>query len=180
MDDEKSDNQLMKMLSLNDDQIAFERLYFKYKNALVRFSYGYTFNQDRAEEMMQETFLKMYRARAQFDGSRPFRTWLWTICKNTNLDNLQKNKRENLIYNEEAILQIADDIDDTLDILIQEASREQLEGVIKTLPLAQREALLLWMNDDLSFEEMGEVLQKTSQAVKNLVHRAKETLRKNL
>lgn len=180
MDDESSDNQLMKMLSLDNDQIAFERLYFKYKNALVRFSYGYTFNQDRAEEMMQETFLKMYRARAKFDTTKPFRTWLWTICKNTNLDGLEKNKKENILYNDESIFQVVDDIDDALDILIKEASREQLETIIKTLPLSQREALLLWMNDDMSFEEMAEVLQKTSQAVKNLIHRAKETLRKYL
>ena len=143
MDDESTDNQLMKMLSLDDDQVAFERLYFKYKNALVRFSYGYTFNQDRAEEMMQETFLKMYRARDKFDTGKPFRTWLWTICKNTNLDGLEKNKRENTIYYEESLVGIADESDGALDLLIKEASREDLETIIKSLPLSSKRGLII-------------------------------------
>ena len=181
MKDKSTDNQLMEMITKEDDQVAFERLYFKYKNALVRFSYGYTFNQSRAEEMMQETFLKMYRARDRFDSNKSFRTWLWTICKNTNLDYLEKDKKEVQFHDENDILNLVDEsLESALDQLIEEASRERLEAVIVALPLSQREALLLWMNDELSFDEMAEILHKSSQAVKNLVHRAKENLRKNL
>ena len=187
MNDKSTDNHLMEMVKKDDDQIAFERLYFKYKNALVRFSYGYgygygyTFNQNRAEEMMQETFLKMYRARDKFDTHKSFRTWLWTICKNTNLDHLEKNKKEVQFHDENELLNLADEtLDSALDQLIEEASRERLEAVIATLPLSQREALILWMNDGLTFDEMAEILHKSSQAVKNLIHRAKENLRKNL
>jgi RNA polymerase sigma-70 factor, ECF subfamily len=181
MKDKSTDNQLMEMIIKEDNQLAFERLYFKYKNALVRFSYGYTFNQSRAEEMMQETFLKMYCARNRFDSNKPFRTWLWTICKNTNLDHLEKDKKEVQFHDENDIMNLVDEsLESALDQLIEEASREQLEAVILALPLSQREALLLWMNDELSFDEMAEILNKTSQAVKNLVHRAKENLRKNL
>ena len=56
-----TDNQLMQMFADHDDDVAFERLYHKYKDALIRFSYGYTFNQAKAEEIAHDTFLKVYR-----------------------------------------------------------------------------------------------------------------------
>jgi RNA polymerase sigma-70 factor (ECF subfamily) len=168
-----TDNQLMLMFAEADDQFAFERLYHKYKDPLVRFSIGYTFNQAKAEEIVHDTFLKVYRFKKNYDPEKSFRTWLWTICKNTNLDSLDKNPKRKDESLEEINIEISDAEDSALDKLVNESTKESIAHVIKTLPLSQREALLLWMNDDLSFDEMGIVLQKSPQAVKNLVHRAK-------
>lgn len=175
-----TDNQLMLMFAQEDDQIAFERLYHKYKEALMRFSYGYTFNQARAEEMVHETFLKVYRFKKNYDPNKSFRTWLWTICKNTNLDALDKSKNykeENL---EDSFSELPSEEEGALGTLIEQADKEDLHAIIQTLQTSQREALLLWMNDDLSFEEMGAILNKSPQAVKNLVHRAKLGVKKEL
>lgn len=176
-----TDNELMQMFADQDDQAAFERLYYKYKEALIRFSYGYTFNQFKAEEIVHDTFLKVHRYKKKYDPQKTFRTWLWTICKNTNLDALDKNP--NHIRNEnfddlESEIEAVDE--SVLDKLVQESTKERIAEVIKKLPLSQREALLLWMNDDLNFEEMGSILQKSPQAVKNLVHRAKIGLKVKL
>lgn len=168
-----TDNQLMQMFAENDDQYAFEKLYHKHKKALLRFSFGYTFNQARAEEIVHETFLKVYRFKKNYDPKKPFRTWLWTICKNTNLDALDKNSKRIDEGFDEADYSSHDNEDSALEKMIAEATKEEVTHVIEKLPLSQREALLLWMNDDLSFEEMGSILQKSPQAVKNLVHRAK-------
>lgn len=168
-----TDNQLMQMVAEKDDQYAFERLYHKYKEALLRFSMGYTFNQAKAEEIVHETFLKVYRFKKNYDPSKSFRTWLWTVCKNTNLDALDKNPRRMEESFEELNLEVTDSDDSTLEKLVEASTKEHITAVVATLPLSQREAILLWMNDDLSFDEMGEILNKTPQAVKNLVHRAK-------
>lgn len=168
-----SDNQLMQMFADQDDQYAFERLYHKYKEALIRFSYGYTFNQARAEEIVHDTFLKVYRYKKNYDPQKTFRTWLWTICKNTNLDALDKNPKGRDESFEELEVEFSDHDDSALDKLVNESTKEEINNIVGTLPLTQREALLLWMNDDLSFEEMGHILNKSPQAVKNLVHRAK-------
>lgn len=175
-----TDNRLMQMFADNDDQYAFERLYHKYKEALIRFSYGYTFNQARAEEIVHDTFLKVYRYKKNYDSTKSFRTWFWTICKNTNLDALDKNPKGREESIEELTAELTDPDDTVLEKLVNESSNEHINSVIKTLPLSQREALLLWMNDDLNFEEMGSVLGKSPQAVKNLVHRAKVSLKVKL
>lgn len=176
---ELTDNQLMHMFIHDDDHVAFERLYHRYKEALLRFSYGYTFNQARAEENVHETFLKVYRHRRHFDAKRSFKGWLWTICKNTNLDHLGKMKREpDEVFTDEIDVQSIED--SVLEKLIQEASRKKLHQALELLSLSQREATLMWMNDDLSFEEMGVILHKSPQAVKNLVHRAKNSLKELL
>lgn len=175
-----TDNQLMQMFAKNDDQFAFERLYHKYKLPLIRFSMGYTFNQSKAEEIVHETFLKIYRFKNNYDSTKSFRTWLWTVCKNTNLDALDKNSRVKEDSYEDLNLEILDTDDSILDKLVNESTKEHIAKVVENLPLSQREALLLWMNDDLSFEEMGSVLKKSPQAVKNLVHRAKLILKEKL
>jgi RNA polymerase sigma-70 factor (ECF subfamily) len=175
-----TDNELMKMFADHDDQAAFERLYFKYKEALIRFSYGYTLNQFKAEEIVHDTFLKVHRYKNKYDSGKTFRTWLWTICKNTNLDALDKNpnRREENFDDLESEIEAVDE--SALEALVKESTKEHIADVIKKLPLSQREALLLWMNDDLNFEEMGSILQKSPQAVKNLVHRAKIGLKAKL
>ena len=175
-----TDNELMQMFADQDDQTAFERLYFKYKDSLIRFSYGYTFNQFKAEEIVHDTFLKVHRYKKKYDSQKSFRTWLWTICKNTNLDALDKNpnRRDENFDNLETEIEALDE--NALDKMVREATKEQIAEVIKKLPLSQREALLLWMNDDLNFEEMGTILKKSPQAVKNLVHRAKLGLKVKL
>ncbi len=175
-----TDNQLMQMFADHDDDVAFERLYHKYKDALIRFSYGYTFNQARAEEIAHDTFLKVYRYKKKYDPEKTFRTWLWTICKNTNLDALDKNpvRREESL--DQIHLDIVDVDEDALTKLISVATKEEIAEVINTLPLSQREALNLWMNDDLSFDEIGTILEKSPQACKNLVHRAKVILKTKL
>ena len=177
---EPTDNELMQMFADQDDQVAFERLYYKYKEALIRFSYGYTFNQFKAEEIVHDTFLKVHRYKNKYDPQKPFRTWLWTICKNTNLDALDKNPKrpdENLDDIESEMESLDES---TLDILVKESTKEYISEIVRTLPLSQREALLLWMNDDLNYEDMGSILQKSPQAVKNLVHRAKIGLKAKL
>lgn len=171
-----NDNQLMQLFVKEDDQIAFERLYNKYKAPLLRFSYGYTFNQAKAEEIVHETFLKVYRHKNHFDPKRSFKGWLWAICKNTNIDALGKQKREpDEMFTDE--LEIAVVEDEVLEKLIEQATRKQLHEALEMLSLSQREATLMWMNDDLSFEEMAIILHRSPQAVKNLVHRAKNSLK---
>lgn len=168
-----SDNHLMQMFADHDDQHAFERLYHKYKDALIRFSYGYTFNQAKAEEIVHDTFLKVYRYKKNYDPQKTFRTWLWTICKNTNLDALDKNPKGREESLEDLEIEFSDTDESVLEKLVNQSTKEAINSFIGTLPMGQKEALLLWMNDDLSFEEMGQVLNKSPQAVKNLVHRAK-------
>ena len=125
-----TDNQLMQMFADHDDDVAFERLYHKYKDALIRFSYGYTFNQAKAEEIAHDTFLKVYRYKKKYDPEKTFRTWLWTICKNTNLDALDKNpvRREESL--DQIHLDIVDVDEDALTKLISVATKEEIAEVM--------------------------------------------------
>jgi RNA polymerase sigma-70 factor (ECF subfamily) len=87
------------------------------------------------------------------------------------LDKNPKQLRDENFDDLESEIESVDE--NALELLVKESTKEQIAKVIEKLPLSQREALLLWMNDDLNFDEMGIILQKSPQAVKNLVHRAK-------
>lgn len=174
------DNELMDLFAKEDDHAAFERLYHKYKEPLLRFSMGYTKSQAQAEEIVHETFLKVYRYKKNYDPTKNFRTWLWTICKNTNLDALDKTPRNRDQSFEDLEVDFSDEAEGMLEKLVNESTKEELASAIDSLALSQKEALLLWMNDDFSFEEMGSILNKSPQAVKNLVHRAKLGLKVKL
>jgi RNA polymerase sigma factor (sigma-70 family) len=171
-----TDNQLMQLFVDDDDQAAFARIYHKYKEPLLRFSFGYTFNQAKAEENVHETFLKIHKYKNHFNSNRSFKGWIWAICKNTNLDSIGKQKREpDEVFVDE--LEITWSDDSVLEQLIMQTNRKHLHQALELLSFSQREATLLWMNEDLSYEEMGAILHKTPQAVKNLVNRAKNSLK---
>lgn len=174
------DHELLNLFIKHNDQYAFERLYHKYKLPLVYFAYGYCQNQQIAEEIVHDTFLKVHRFSKQFDFTKTFKTWLWTICRNTALDHLKSDKSKQHFSLDESFLEFESDDQSALLQLINQATKEQLLQAIESLGADQKQTILLWMNDDFSFLELGEILDRSPGAVKNLLHRAKQNLKQAL
>jgi RNA polymerase sigma-70 factor (ECF subfamily) len=156
------------------DESSFLALYHRYRTPLFRFAWRLTGSVETAEDVLQECFLALIEG-ARFDADRgSLRAYLFGIARNLAL------KRMRLVARE------AEELEDTeagLDPLGDLLSIERSEAVARAvvaLPPFQREALILFEYEELSLEEIAAVAGIETSAVKARLHRARETLRRQL
>jgi len=165
----------------NADQ-CFHILYEKFKRPIFFFIKSMTHGQEQlSEELTHEAFLRLYKARHQFNFEVKFTTWFWTIARNLTIDELRKKNPLNWSLNfsqEEAnpVDGLADLTEEIEVLYLEKVNRQQLYQVIESLKPRQREVILLRIASELSFEEMGRVLEQKPNAVKALYFRAKSNL----
>jgi RNA polymerase sigma-70 factor (ECF subfamily) len=155
---------------------AFNELYHRYHRKIYFYLYHLLTKVELAEEITNETFFTLYHKSSQFDPQRPLLPWLFTISRNKAF-NLMAKKQE-VLFNEQDPGEITVDlttIDQQLLTLIADEQQQQIQNALQALPLNQKEALTLWLQE-CSTKEMASIMQTTPQAVKNLVHRAKQQL----
>lgn len=165
------------------DRQAFELLFDHYQGAVVSYAYSWVKNQDHAEEIAQEAFLKVFRVRETYEPSASFVAWLWTIVRNAALDFLRKKKEFLLETHPDEDSNDAHPIDEIESplanaetLLIEEMDRAQIERCMEKIPPIQRDALQLRLVSELSYEEIAEMLKTTASAVKSALNRAKTAL----
>jgi RNA polymerase sigma-70 factor (ECF subfamily) len=171
-----------------DDAEAFEELVLRYQNRLVSLLAHLTGRRDMAEDLAQDVFLRIYRARKRYIPGSKFSTWLFTIAHN-----VASNAQRTLARRREVHLTAKSPNDsgaNALDAAAVAASglmparqldkselREVVKLAIATLNDRQREAVLLNKFEHLSYEEIAEVMEMSSSAVKSLLTRARANLR---
>jgi RNA polymerase sigma-70 factor (ECF subfamily) len=174
------------------DMEAFQVLFTKYSGAIVKFAYRFLGSRDRAEEVAQTAFLQLYRARKRYKPKARFATFLYRIAANLCLNELRRfdysGKIESLDTPDESESGNASFADRLPDhdnpgpaqrLACREVAAE-VKKVLKHLPPNQRMALLLSRVDGFSYQEVAENLDTSVSAVKSLIFRATETLRRNL
>lgn len=196
------------MSAANNDQILVEKyllgdeesldiLIQSYLKPIYSFVYRYVGNAKDAEDITQEVFLKVWRHIKKFDRNRSFKTWLFTIAKNTALDILKKNRassggKKEMPFsdfivsgeeNEEAI-SIFENISDPAALPIELLERKDLKAILdaamEKLDLKYRMVLFLRYNDHFSFQEISESLEEPVDTVKSRHRRALIKLRELL
>lgn len=182
---EKEDKQLISEY-LSGDEESFTKIIDRYIDQINNFSYRLTGNRDEAEDITQDTFLKVWKNLNKYRLEENFKTWIFTIARNTAIDYLRKKK--NFVFsdfeNESGENSITDNLKDPAplpDELIQKATdKKVLEKILKEIPFSQKEVLLLYYNEDLTFDEIGKVLNKSINTVKSQHRRALIKLREML
>lgn len=180
------------MLKVRDDSAAaFEELMLRYQNRLVRVMEHLVGRRDMAEDLAQDVFLRVYRARKKYVPGSKFSTWLFTIANNVAANALRSlaRRREVNVASEESGPWGAN----PLEQMIQEASgamparqldkaelREVVRLAMATLNERQRLAVLLSKFEHMSYAEIAEVMHLSPQAIKSLLCRARENLREVL
>jgi RNA polymerase sigma-70 factor, ECF subfamily len=171
------------------DTHAFEALVEKYKKPVFTFLYRALRDATEAEDVAQHVFLQVYRSAHRYRVSARFSTWLFTIARNLSLNELRRRARHPADPLDEASPaeegQPARQVEDTKTTLPAEAAlRRELEAKVEqailALPEKQRTALLLCREEELSYEDIADVLGCTLSATKSLIHRARETLKLQL
>jgi RNA polymerase sigma-70 factor, ECF subfamily len=170
------------------DQKAFELLVLKYQRRIERLIGRMVRDTDLVEDIAQETFIRAYRALAQFRGEAQFYTWLYRIAVNTAKKALVDLKRDPTV-SESALRGGGDDEDETSAVENELTSAESPETVLaakeiaaavnsamETLPEELRQAVTLREIEGLSYEEIAEVMNCPIGTVRSRIFRAREAI----
>jgi RNA polymerase sigma-70 factor (ECF subfamily) len=187
----RTDVQLMLDVKAGDEA-SFELLLHRYRTPLVNFLYRMVRNREQAEDLAQEVFLRVYRARADYVPSAKFTTWLFRIATNLALNSVRDNRYQKLEVSIDAPVALdAENGDEKpLDVpekhpnieqhLVEESGRKMIRHAIEKLPEKQRAAVLLHKYQELDYAEIARILSCSESALKSLLFRAYESLRVEL
>lgn len=168
------------------DAQAFADLYRRWAGPLQRFLERMVRERATAEELVQESFLRVHDARARYEADARFSTWLFRIARNLALNELDRSRNRALHLSTDASAPGDDEARPSLTLVaggagvdeLADARRERkrLEGELEALPERQRTALWLAAVEGHSYAEIAEILETSPQSVKALVHRARARL----
>src|SRR6202789_3526422 len=182
----RSDVQLMLDVKAGDDE-SFNLLLQKYRTPLVNFLYRMVRDTATAEDLAQEVFLRVYRARKQYIPSAKFTTWLFRIATNLALNSVRDNRYAKLAVRldappeEDAAPMELPARDMRIDEHMIERDRtEFIRRAIASLPEKQRAAVLLHKYEEMDYGEIAKILECSESALKSILFRAYETLRVQL
>jgi RNA polymerase sigma-70 factor (ECF subfamily) len=185
----RTDVQLMLDVKAGDEQ-SFEVLLRKYRTPVINFLYRMVRDSATAEDLAQEVFLRVYRARQEYAPSAKFTTWMFRIATNLALNALRDNRYRQLEISldqpvetnesEQPALEVADSTPTAEQQLVARTRMELIRNAINELPEKQRAAVLLHKYQELDYGEIAKILECSESALKSLLFRAYETLRVQL
>ena len=174
------------------DEQSFELLLQRFRSPVVNFLYRMVRNREQAEDLAQEVFIRVYRARADYVPSAKFTTWLFRIATNLALNSMRDTRHQRAEISldapvtidaedgDERVLDVAEQNPNIEQHLVEESRRKMIRHAIDKLPEKQRAAVLLHKYQDLDYSEIAKVLKCSESALKSLLFRAYEALRVEL
>jgi len=171
------------------DRAAFAGLVDKYKQPVMNFIHRSLRDEAESEDLAQNVFLQAWKSRGRYRQTAKFSTWLFTIARNLCLNEIRRRSRHPAESIEEEHAEHEDQPHRQYEDKSQIAPPEKLlhgelvqkiEEALAGLPENQRTAILLCRQEDLSYEEIAEILDCSLSATKSLIHRGRETLKEKL
>jgi len=186
---ELTDPDVRLMLRVRDgDELAFRELVEKYQARLVGILTHLVSDRETAQDLAQDVFLRVYRARERYQPTAKFSTWLFTITHNVASNSLRKSSRRkeiNLVSSPSGSMPVR-----PLEMMAKEKSglmparqllntemEQVMMAAIQQLGERQRIATMLSKFEGMSYLEIGETMGLTTQAVKSLLSRARNNLK---
>lgn len=171
------------------DMAAFTELVEKYKQPVMNLIYRYLHDAAEGEDIAQNVFVQVHRSANRYLASAKFSTWLFTITRNLCLNELRRRSRHpadsleaTFADSEDAPARQYEDFatHSPPDKMLQQELEQKVVQAMNELPEAQRSAMILCRQEDVSYEEIAQVLGCSLSATKSLIHRARETLKLKL
>jgi RNA polymerase sigma-70 factor (ECF subfamily) len=159
------------------DASAFETLIKRYRNCVLNFIYKYVGDRYSAEDLAQEVFLRVYSSASKFEPRGKVSTWIFKIAYNLSLNEISRRKRLCLFADTEEGSEIEPRAPSSVE---GQDLGKTLRDCIQRLPEKQKAALLLRVNEELSYSEIGNILSTSVSSVESLIFRARGNLRKML
>ena len=173
------------------DQSEFESMAMPFMDQLYSHALRLTKNSSDAEDLVQETYLKGYRAFSTFEEGTNLRAWLFRILTNSFINNYRKKQRS---FDEEDL----DDVEDMYlhrrlestqtsslgmsaeDMLFERLTEEEIKDAVEDLPTQYREVVLLADVQGFSYKEIADILDIPDGTVMSRLHRGRAKLQKDL
>ena len=171
------------------DEAAFAELVDKYKQPVINMLYRTLRDATEAEDLAQNTFVQVFKSADRYRVEAKFSTWLYTIARNLCLNEIRRRSRhpaESLDATTEAQEETpARQFEDkgtvaAPDQLLRGELTAKVEEALSSLPENQRTAILLFKEQDMSYEEISKILDCSLSATKSLIHRGRDTLKQKL
>ena len=170
------------------DHAAFQSFVQHYQSRVFRTCYQILGNEQDAEDLAQEVFLRVYEQAAGFRGECKISTWLYRVAINLSLNRRRKQKwnrylgpfgsPEDKESDPDSHVAAEDERPDKL--LEKKEVSEILRQALDALPEKQRAAMILHKLEGLSYQQIADVLQTSLPSVESLIHRAKRNLQRRL
>jgi len=168
------------------DTALLERLIDEYQHRLLRFLWHLTRDRVLADDLFQETWLRVLERGHQYDPRYSFEAWLITIARNLALDRFRRRDPASLdeprggADEDAAPMQLAASDPGPLDQVVRQQEGERVAEVLDTLPPYYREALALRFREEMSLEEIARVQGVPLSTVKSRLHRGLASMGKKL
>ena len=170
------DYRLMRAIQ-NGDMVAFNTMVDRYKKRLMNVLSRMLSSTEEAEDIVQETFVRVYQHRQSFNFKHCFSTWIYTISLNLARNELRKRKK--FKFHDITEMQ-GNELEFAVEAKLPSRLPQLLENAIKELPAKYREAFLLRDVQEMPYEEVAKVLGVPLGTVKSRVNRARLILREKL
>ncbi len=162
---------------LEGDIQKFSILVNQYKDLVYTLAFRMCKNKEDAEEVSQDTFIKVYKSLNKFKNESKFSTWVYRIAYNTCLDNLRKNKRQQqtISINEYTENQLKT-LDNALDTMEKEEKKQAIQNCLQLLPSNDSFLLTLYYFEELSLDEISKIINVKPNYVKVKLFRSRKKL----
>lgn len=179
-----TDEQLIERFQ-NGDMYAFDLIVKRYKDQLINFVYHFLGDRIDAEDVVQETFLRVYKNKHLYRNIAKFSTWIYTIAGNLAKTELRRRKRRRLMSISQMGFDSRDydiaDEDPTPDKSVDGKMKEEtIRNEIDQLPIRFKEVVVLRDIQEFSYEEISDILDIPIGTVKSRVNRGRSRLQKKL
>jgi len=157
------------------DQAAFSQLIALYSKPLFALGYRMGYEQNQAEDLVQETLIKLWKHAEKWDETKgaAISTWLYRVMTNACLDDKRKKRMLAL----DNIAEPEDKQADAIQKLQQKELKQQMDQLLEKLPERQRAALILFHYEGFKQSEIADILETSVKSVESLLIRAKKQLR---
>lgn len=191
MDYSKLSDQQVIELARNGRESAYRELIGRYQRPVFSLIYRLVRNREQAEDLAQDTFIKVLNALDRYDPSYKFSSWIFKIAHNTALDQLRRREPDTLSLDGSPHARTADEVEATTVTAVATdenpeqytSSREvgrEIEHALGMIRVEYRTAIVLWHIEGRPYEEIAEIMGLPLGTVKTYIHRGRKELRQHL
>lgn len=161
------------------DLVSFEKILFKYERRIWSYIYRLVGKRHDAEDLTQETFIKLYKNIGNVDMGKNFKSWLYRIATNTVYDWLRRKRSTPLFLDvEDPALQL--ETIESIDPYYYIDKTRDIETALMKVKPVYKTVLTLFYRENLTYEEIAEILNVPINTIKTYLRRAKQSLREFL
>ena len=171
----KTDKELYQEF-LQGNKESFDKIVLMYKNQIIYFIQKYVRDINTAEDLAQDVFVYLLIKKENYKFEYSLKTYLYTIAKSKALNYIKREKR--IVAIDEKEYENIKDVEELEEKVFKNERAENLKNAIQKLKLEYQNAIYLADIEELSYKEIGHVLNKTTSNVKILIYRARRALEK--